>query len=130
MDANFTSLMVVPDVWVQTLRAEGGALFRVKGILGHTTNLIISDAGAAKGLPIEVGFYRGIQDWKIPDVPKESPGFISYSPQDQYSDRAFLTARCSMTEVTYDDAWHCVRQRGYDTCEISAEVTPVTLGEW
>ncbi|WFU42216.1 hypothetical protein QA640_07000 [Bradyrhizobium sp. CB82] len=34
-----------------------------------------------------------------------------------------------MTELTYDDAWHCVRQRGYDTCEISAEVTPVTLGD-
>ncbi|WGD54112.1 hypothetical protein QA641_09520 [Bradyrhizobium sp. CB1650] len=57
MDADFTPLMIVPDVWVQTLRAEGGALFRMKGILRHTTNLIISDAGTAEGLPIEVGFY-------------------------------------------------------------------------
>lgn len=78
-DSDFTTLPIVAETWVQTLRGEGGTFFRMKGFIGHTTDLVISGGQAAKGLPIEIGFYRGIQDWEIPDVPKDALGFIGYS---------------------------------------------------
>jgi hypothetical protein len=68
---------------------------------------------------------RGAYDWKIPEGPPGSLGFLAYHPVDQYTDVAFMGGGCSIKQDMFDDAWHRIKNSTYDSCYISLEIAPI-----
>jgi hypothetical protein len=122
----YSFLHLEPVSWKQSLHTERGAGFSVNArIATEYNNFLISDVGDVGGLHTELTFVRGAYDWKIPEGPPGSLGFLAYHPQDQHSDFAFMGGGCSIKEDMFDDAWHRIKTSTYDSCYISLEVAPI-----
>jgi hypothetical protein len=122
----FSFLRLQPISWRQALHTKRGAGFSVNAQVDtEYNNFLISGVGNVGGLRTDLTFVRGPYDWKIPEGPSDSQGFLAYHAIDQYSEIAFLGGGCCINEDMFDDAWHRIRASTYDDCTISLEVAPV-----
>jgi hypothetical protein len=76
-------------------------------------------------MPTDLTFGRGAYDWKIPEGPPGSLGFLAYHPIDQHNDSAFIGGGCSIKEDIFDDVWDRIKTSNFDGCAISLEVAPI-----
>jgi hypothetical protein len=122
----YTFIQREPVYWKQSPHTERGSGFNVNTRLSRGYgSILISGAGNVGGMRTDLSFVRGAYDWKIPEGPSGSLGFLAYHPVDEHCDSAFIGGGCSITEDIYDDAWHRVRNGIYDGCTISLEVVPI-----
>ena len=122
----YSYIQLEPVYWRQSLHSKRRNAFHVKTQISKGYgSILVSGVGNVGGMPTDLSFVRGAYDWKIPEGPPGSIGFIAYHPADENCDAAFIGGGCSINEIMFDDAWHRVRNSVYDTCTITLEVAPV-----
>jgi hypothetical protein len=122
----FSFLNLKPMRWAQTLHTERGTSFSVNAVVDtEYVTFLLSGVGDVGGLRTDLTFVRGSHDWKIPQGPPGSLGFLAYYPVGEHVDFPFMAGGCSVREEIYDDAWHRIKNSTYDSCSITLEVAPI-----
>jgi hypothetical protein len=122
----YSFIHLEPISWRQSLHTTRGVHFSViTRVSTEYNSFLISGVGDVVGLKTDLTFVRGAYDWKIPEGPPGSRGFLAYHPIDQPNDMAFMGGGCSIAEDLFEDAWHRIKTSNYDSCSISLEVAPV-----
>jgi hypothetical protein len=119
-------LKLEPIAWKQSLHTKRGGTLSVSTRLAKGQgNLLISGVGKVGEMPTDVTFVRGAYDWKLPEAPPGTLGFLVYHPVDPQHENPFLTGGCSIKDDIFDDTWDRIKSSNYDSCLISLEVTPI-----
>lgn len=122
----YSFIQLEPIAWKQSLHTVRGAVFSVNTRLSKGFGSIhISGAGEVGGMPTDLTFVRGAYDWKIPEGPPGSLGFLAYHPAGEHNDSPFIAGGCSIKEDIFDEAWHRIKTSNYDSCTITLEVSPI-----
>jgi hypothetical protein len=86
---------MIPHTFIQLEPSTGSNRCIRSGVRAFTSRLgcrsiLISGAGNVGAMPTDLSFVRGAYDWKIPDGPLGSLGFLAYHPVDEHCDSAFM----------------------------------------
>ena len=87
----YSFIQLEPIAWRQSLHTDRGVRFSANSRLSKGYgSILVSDAGNVGGMPTDLSFVRGPYDWKIPEGPPGSLGFLAYHPVDEHNDSPFI----------------------------------------